>query len=310
MNNSCFDRLSMSEVVINNMYINIFIKKIHNLKTWFLSQGKEKQLVLFFAVATVLMVFAVPLETFRSYQRVFERESLGRAKQIVSRLAVDRVNLEKFLMEDGVRRVFVTDQSGLIIYPKSEFHQDGRKYQSVRDAINNGLSVVKRNGRVFELVEPFFEGTMVNGAAYLEFSTAYSSIWRPFLLLVKSAFLISVLMAVLFCGVMVIFKKSLSAPADDLVVKEKEIIHTPPVFENVNTPVVLFDAKFRITFANETALKIDQSFVGKHILDLDKKYIDMAEELEMHQLVNIRRDGATLWRITEGGEAAGYGLSF
>lgn len=284
---------------------------IRNLKKWFLSQGAEKQLAISFSMATVFIILAGPFETFRSYQRVFEQESLGRARQIVSRLAVDRANPETFLKENGVRRVFVTDSSGLIIYPEAEFHQDGRKYSSVRDVLNKGESVVKKNGKIFELVEPVSEGPKVVGSAYLEFSTAYSSIWRPMLMLVKSVFLISALMAALFyVGVRIFGKRRKMNPAENVVIEREDKIKEPPKFEHVNAPVVLFDTKFRISFANNAALAIDPKFIGKHIIDLDKKYVEMAEEMEMLQLVSVKKDSATLWRITENGEAGGYGLSF
>jgi hypothetical protein len=74
--------------------------------------------------------------------------------------------------------------------------------------------------------------------------------------------------------------------------------------------MIVFDDAFRAVYANTAALLQDKDIIGKHVMDVGKKFLGMAEELEMLQADEVKREGAAMWRIKENGGCKGYGLAY
>lgn len=303
-------------------------------KRWFEALSLQHQIILLLSTATLIAVFIGPCTEFKSSRKLAEDEALSRGMAIARLLAAENksaliagrdvlFNIDVVAGERGVKEAFLTDSTGLIVAPASRFHEDARKDDLIRSGLKqNDLMVSSKGLGVYDIAAPVLNGQDHIGVARITFLTRDASIWRPLWNLSKTIVLMAFIMFAGCYGVFALLKKQTAAgpppiseekPADFM---EDTRINSSAAFEHVNSPVILFDASFRINYANSAARKLVPGLVGRHLMDMKNifknggVFVEMAEELEMLQKESVKRDNIGLWRIKEGDELKGYGLTF
>jgi len=275
-----------------------------------------------FIVGAFLLVTFVSsvLVMYLSGRKALKTEALNKGISFVQLLAATNA-LPAKLSEDteysigdaekmsGVKRAFVTNLSGLISAPPERFHEDARSDEVVKKTLG-GEAIVLEQGDIYRLSSPIKIGDKILGAAFIDFSPARSYSWGLFGGLIASFFVALLAGVGSVCGTIYIIKgknKKEANVAPEIILKEDTRLLE--IAECFDQPFIAFDKTFRANFANGAALKERPGVIGRHILDLDNIFMEMAEELEMHQKDNVRRGRSVLWRIKENKETVGYALT-
>ncbi len=292
------------------------------------------QIALCIGASVIVAILIGPFGSFYSNRNMMEEEALGRGRAIANELAAANAlaivsgkdtlfNIEQVSGERGVREAFVTDSSGLIVAPASRFHEDARKDESVRDAMKRNDVVIKHVGiGIYQIASPVVNNGANIGVARITFSARDAAILMPLWQLFKTCALMIVAIGVGVYGAVKIVQRRFEAGEEVVKPVQPETAETAATIEavetassyrsydRVNSPIVVFDDAFRATYANAAALLHNKDVMGKHVMDIGRKFLEMAEELEMLQTDEVKREGATLWRIKENGGCKGFGLAY
>lgn len=299
-------------------------EKFHALK-W------DRQVVLCIGASVIVAILIGPFGSFYSNRNMMEEEALARGRAIANELAAANAqaiisgkdtlfNVEQVSGERGVREAFVTDASGLIVAPASRFHEDARKDESVRDALKKNDVVIKHAGiGMYQIASPVVNNGANIGVARITFSARDAAILKPLWQFFKACLLMIIAMGAGVYGAIKIVRGTFerdekvaegTTPEPAEAVQQAESASSYRNYDHVRSPIVVFDDAFRATYANAAALLQHKNVLGKHVMDIGRKFLEMAEELEMLQTDEVKREGATLWRIKENGECKGYGLAY
>ncbi len=285
----------------------------------FLNLHYHRQIYAIFAAAGLIILFIGPVYLATSDISHLKEESLNRARNIVRLIAAKNAPLlasgrdvfydvDSFRTDSGVMDTYITDSAGLIVAPANRFHEDARKNDLILQGLKQPDLVEINKGGVYELVQPIQYGDLRVGAAYLAFSgEVYKfSAWQ----VIKTMVLIGAIMALASIVVIRIidnkFDSSLDVGAEEQDTTGKGASQS--VVNYVRAPVIFFDDTFRVIYCNSAAIERHGHITNKHIVDLGRKYMEMAEEMEMLKSEKVEGDGgAVLWKMNDGG---GYGLTY
>jgi len=215
----------------------------------------------------------------------------------------------------GVLSFYLTDPSGLIVYPPERSREDARKDPLLLESLKTFSPVSVFKHGILELAEPSFYGERLVGAARVSYSTRGALPQSLIFALFRGLFISAVAGSLLSLG---IFKtidegdKHENAPLRESPVKEKNFdrVDAASFADNMTLPLVLFDAGFKVTFANGRARDIHPRVMESHISDLLEDAVLAAEEIEMLQSDSAVKGRVRLWRINESGITSGYGMTY
>ncbi len=279
--------------------------------------------------ASFIAILLGPCMEFGSDRRAIEKESLLRAHAIVELLAAKNVqaltsandllyDLNAATSANGVKDAFIAGPTGIIVAPASRFREDARKYEAVSESlVRTDVSVKASSFGKYELCAPIMNGQNRLGVAFIEFSalneSTFSLVWQ----FIKKVFVLMAVFGMAAIAIIGAFKKqterqeTVSQPTfTDHEGATRAMHHSGlcTLSEHVGSQIFFLDGSFVITFANKQAVLKRGASVGRHIMDVGKPFMEMAEEMEMLQLAELKRGEATIWRTGIDDERYKYGL--
>jgi hypothetical protein len=316
----------------NIQLINQELQRIFTIaKLKFESLNWDRQVVLCVGASVLAAVLIGPFASFYSTRAMMEEEAVSRGRAIAKELAAANAaaiasgrdtlfNVEQVLGERGVKEAFVTDANGLVLAPAFRFHEDARKEASVREALKGNDAVIRHVGiGMYQIASPVTDNGANIGAAMITFSARSAAIFKPLWQLFKTCLLMTLAIGAGVYGAVKVVHRTFGAeerpamgpvPEENKAVRSGEPISDYRSYDHVRSPMIVFDDAFRAVYANTAALLQDKDIIGKHVMDVGKKFLGMAEELEMLQADEVKREGAAMWRIKENGGCKGYGLAY
>lgn len=303
-------------------------KLLEEAKTRFIALELRWQIALVIIAASFLCFIFGPLYISFSARSLLNVNGLKRAETL-ARLASasNSVALSKgqealydlgpINNEGFIKDAYLTDATGLIVSPPSRFHEDARKDKVVVSAIKNAETVMSKKMIGYDIAVPVMEGSKVTGVVKITYSPMVAMPWSMLFMVIRSLLLTA---GIAFGGVycsLLLFKrtglKDAVIPSADVqpVPEQDQYVQDPISFaDHLNSPVVIFDKTFRVSYANTKALAMCDGINDKHIMDLGPEYVAAAEEIEMLQSEVVAKDSIKLWRIKEGTDTSGYGMTF
>lgn len=251
------------------------------------------QVIIVISVAFILSILVGPLSQFYADKKLLEREALERGVVLAELLAA--TNVDAF--SSGREIEFITDTVS---------NERGVRNARITKEIpeNDKPKVVYKKFGHYEIIAPIKKGSNVIGSAMVDFEVR-SNLYFLGTLVLMTAFM----SAGIFASIGLIHQRLFTS--NSAHENKKELLQTAEdktLANYIKSPLIFFDEKFKVYFANPSVLQEYPEIIGKHITDIKKEYVAMAEELEMFQLDEVKSGLAVIWRFKKGEK--GYGLTY